>query len=214
MRMLNPNVLNRIFLLFHIILMSAIAFLPTLANAALLEEVVVTAQKREQSVYDVGISITAFTGEQIDRLGYTDSTKVAALAASVDVSAGGGGQNQQFVIRGASLNEFNEIAEGTTAIYIDEGYIANIGAGIFSLFDIERVEILRGPQGTLFGRNATAGLVHYVSRAPTDEVEGYADVTYGSYDQVNFPGRRQRAAGRGTICPGFNLLQPSRRDLQ
>ena len=157
-------------------------------TAAILEEIVETAQKREQSIYDVGIAITVFTGDQIDKLGYTDSTKVAALSSSVDVSAGGGGQNQQFVIRGASLNEFNEVAEGTTAIYLDEGYVANIGAGIFSLFDIERVEILKGPQGTLFGRNVTAGLVHYISREPTDEFEGCGDFTYGSCDQVNFQG--------------------------
>ena len=197
MRLLSSGIIRHTFQFLPLILTSALALLPTLASATLLEEVVVTAQKREQSVYDVGISITAFTGNQIDQLGYTDSTKVAALAASVDVSAGGGGQNQQFVIRGASLNEFNEIAEGTTAIYLDEGYIANIGAGIFSLFDIERVEILRGPQGTLFGRNATAGLVHYISRAPTDEFEGYADLTYGSYDQVNFQGAVGGSLGGG-----------------
>jgi len=166
----------------------ALAFAAGPLHAAELEEVVVTAQKREQTLQDVGIAITAFSGEEIDQLGYTDSTKVALLAPSVDVSAGGGGQNQQFVIRGASLNEFNEIAEGTTAIYVDEGYIANIGAGIFSIFDVERVEILKGPQGTLFGRNATAGLVHYVTRGPTDEFEAYADLTYGSYDQFNFQG--------------------------
>ena len=197
MRLFHSGITLCAFPFFSYILASALAFLPVIASAALLEEVVVTAQKREQSVYDVGISITAFTGDQIDQLGYTDSTKVAALAASVDVSAGGGGQNQQFVIRGASLNEFNEIAEGTTAIYLDEGYIANIGAAIFPLLDMERVEILKGPQGTLFGRNATAGLVHYISRAPTDEFEGYGDVTYGSYDQVNFQGAVSGPLGEG-----------------
>jgi iron complex outermembrane receptor protein len=160
----------------------------SLVHAQGLEEVLVTAQKREQAISDVGIAITAFTGDQLDNLGWVDSTKIAQLAAGVDISAGGGGQNQQFVIRGASLNEFNENVEGTTAIYLDEGYIANIGAGIFGMYDIERVEILKGPQGTLFGRNATAGLVHYVSRAPTEELEGYADLTVGDFDLVNFQG--------------------------
>lgn len=179
---------KRVILCCRAALMIMLGFGISLVHAQELEEVVVTAQKREQALSDVGISINVLTGDQLDRLGWTDSTKVAALASGVDISAGGGGQNQQFVIRGASLNEFNENVEGTTAIYLDEGYIANLGAGIFGMFDIERVEILKGPQGTLFGRNATAGLVHYISRSPTEELEGYVDLTLGDFDLVNFQG--------------------------
>ena len=91
MHLVNSGIFNRIHPFFCLILTFSFALPTSAVLAALLEEVVVTAQKREQSVYDVGISITAFTGDQIDQLGYTDSTKVAALAASVDVSAGGGG---------------------------------------------------------------------------------------------------------------------------
>ncbi len=179
---------KRVILCCRAALMIMLGFGISLVQAQVLEEIVVTAQKREQAISDVGIAITAFTGDQIERLGWTDSTRIASLASGVDISAGGGGQNQQFVIRGASLNEFNENVEGTTAIYLDEGYIANIGAGIFGMFDLERVEILKGPQGTLFGRNATAGLVHYISRSPTEELEGYADLTLGDFDLVDFKG--------------------------
>ena len=76
------------------------------------------------------------------------------------------GQNTQFTIRGVTQTDFNDIVEAPNAVYLDEGYIAVAQAQTFALFDIERVEILKGPQGTLFGRNATGGLVQYVSRKP------------------------------------------------
>lgn len=164
------------------------SFAGNAAAQSITDEVIVTSQKRNQAVSDVSIAVTALPGDLISQLGLTDSTKISTLSAGVDISAGGGGQNSQFVIRGASLNEFNEIAEGTTAVYLDEGYTANIGAASFPLHDIERVEILKGPQGTLFGRNATAGLVHYITAAPTQDTEGYAEATYASFNQVNVQG--------------------------
>ena len=148
-----------------------------------LDEVVVTAQKREQAAQDVGIAITAFTGEQLKALGVEESIDVAAFSPGVHTSGNIAGQNTQFAIRGVTQNDFNDIIEAPSAVYLDEGYLAVAQAQTFGLFDIERVEILKGPQGTLFGRNATGGLVQYVSNKPSfDEVEGYADLTYGMFD--------------------------------
>lgn len=148
-----------------------------------LDEVVVTAQKREQAAQDVGIAITAFTGYQLKALGVEESIDVAAFSPGVHTSGNIAGQNTQFAIRGVTQNDFNDIIEAPSAVYLDEGYLAVAQAQTFALFDIERVEILKGPQGTLFGRNATGGLVHYISNKPSfDEVEGYADVTYGLFD--------------------------------
>jgi iron complex outermembrane receptor protein len=158
------------------------------AQAQVLEEVIVTAQKREQAIQDVGISVTAFTGEQIDRLGLLESTEVAALAPGVHVSAESAGQTRQFTIRGVTQNGFDGHLEAPNAVYIDEGYLATPQSQVFALFDLERVEILKGPQGTLFGRNATGGLVHYITRKPTETFEAFADVTYGSYNQVRVEG--------------------------
>ena len=158
------------------------------AQGSALEEVIVTAQKREESIQDVGIAITAFSGEQLDALGITDSTAIAEFTPGVHISGNNAGYTQQFTIRGATQNDFNDLAEAPNAVYVDEAYQAAGQAQLFSQFDMERVEILKGPQGTLFGRNATGGLVHYVTKKPTDEFEGYGDFQYGRYDTIRFEG--------------------------
>ncbi|NKB39385.1 MAG: TonB-dependent receptor plug domain-containing protein [Gammaproteobacteria bacterium] len=169
------------------------AFMPVLltmsyaVDAALLEEVVVTAQKREQNLQDVGVSVTAFTGGQIRELGYTNTIDIAAQTPGLGII--------QFHptlttvnIRGISQNDFADHLEPPIAMYVDETYVSAMGAGHAQLYDLERVEVLRGPQGTLFGRNATGGLMHYISAAPTEENEGFLEFTYGSYDQKKFQG--------------------------
>jgi iron complex outermembrane receptor protein len=175
---------------------------------SVLEEVIVTAQKREQNIQDVGIAITAFTGDQMTALGVEESFDIAKFTPGVHISGNLAGQNTQFTIRGVTQNDFNDIIEAPTAIYLDEGYIAIAQGQTFATFDIERVEVLKGPQGTLFGRNATGGAVQFFSRKPSfDSVEGFADVTVGRYDSnsdansIRFEGAvggpfSDRAAGR------------------
>ena len=165
-----------------------VAAIPGIASAQLLEEIVVTAQKREQSIQEVGIAITAFTGDQIDQLGFESSTDIADLTAGVFTAGNLGGQTQLFTIRGVVQNDFLDVTESPVAVYIDEGYVPMIQGQLFASFDTDRVEVLKGPQGTLFGRNATGGLVHFISRKPTREFEAFGDITYGSYDQVRFEG--------------------------
>ena len=131
------------------------AILAAPLQAAVLDEIVVTAQKREQDIQDVGISVSAFTGEQLKALNIQDSSQIAAFVPGVHRGGALAGQNTQFTIRGVTQNDFNDIVEAPNAVYLDEGYIAIAQAQTFALFDIERVEILKGPQGTLFGRNAT-----------------------------------------------------------
>ena len=115
--------------------------------------------------------------------GVERSFDIAKFTPGVHVSGNLAGQNTQFSIRGVTQNDFNDIIESPNAVYLDEGYIAIAQANTFAVFDIDRVEILKGPQGTLFGRNATGGLVHYISRKPSlDQVEGYVDATYGWFD--------------------------------
>ena len=158
------------------------------AQTGILEEITVTAQKREQSIQDVGIAITAFSGTQIREMGFIDSFDIARMTPGVHISGNNGGQKTLFTIRGVTQNDFNDQTEAPNAVYIDEGYVGFGQGQVFGLFDLERVEVLKGPQGTLFGRNATGGLVHFISKRPTRETEGYADFTYGSYNQANFEG--------------------------
>jgi iron complex outermembrane receptor protein len=151
--------------------------------SSLLEEIIVTAQKREQNLQDVGIAITAFSGAQLDALGVQQSIDIATFTPGVHISGNLAGQNTQFSIRGVTQNDFNDIVEAPNAAYLDDGYLAVAQAQTFAVFDIDRVEILKGPQGTLFGRNATGGLIHYVSTKPSLEAtSGYIDLSIGRFD--------------------------------
>ncbi|GEQ98301.1 hypothetical protein JCM17844_19380 [Iodidimonas gelatinilytica] len=170
-------------------------------RGGLLEEIVITAQKREQSLQSVGIAVTAISGEQMREYGVEKSYDIAAMTPGVHISGNLAGQNTQFTIRGVTQNDFNDIVEAPNAAYLDEGYIAISQAQTFAVFDIDRVEILKGPQGTLFGRNATGGLVHYLSNQPTfDSVEGYVDAEYGFFDSpAHANGGRIEAALGGPL---------------
>ena len=161
--------------------------LSVISGAALgqsvLEEVVVVAQKREQNLQDVPIAITAFTGEQLNALGIRESVDIAMFTPGVHVGGSQAGQMSTFTIRGVTQNDFNDIVETPNAVYLDDGYLAIAASQTFAQFDLDRVEILKGPQGTLFGRNATGGLVHFISNAPSfDGVEGYVDFEVGEFD--------------------------------
>ena len=152
------------------------------AQESVLEEIIVTAQKREQSLQDVPIAVNAFSGEQLRALGVQQSIDIAAFNPGVHISGNLAGQNTQFSIRGVTQNDFNDIIEAPNAVYLDEGYLAVAQAQTFAVLDVDRVEILKGPQGTLFGRNATGGLVHYLSNKPSfDEFSGFVDLEAGFF---------------------------------
>jgi len=150
-----------------------------------LEEIIVTAQKREQSMQDVGIAVTAFGDKQIRELGFTDSTDIVAMTPGLVYTTPNAESSViNFFLRGVGLNDFADANENPVAVYVDDVYRPASGGLSFQLFDLQRVEVLRGPQGTLFGRNTTGGLVHFISKRPTDELDGYVDLTYGSYNQI------------------------------
>jgi iron complex outermembrane receptor protein len=154
---------------------------PTAADNA--GEIVVTAQKRQQNLQDIGVSVTAIGSEQLSILGRQDVTALANEVPNLEV-------NQYsptitiFNIRGVSQNDFTDAQEAPIAFYQDEVYISSLGAISGMNFDLDRVEVLRGPQGTLFGRNATGGLVQFISAKPTDQEEGFLTTTFGSYGEV------------------------------
>lgn len=158
------------------------------ASAQVLEEILVTAQKREQSMQDVGIAITAISGEQMEALGYTNAQQVTAMAPGVSTVQPNGEANYAIAIRGVANSDFTTNVESPVALYLDEVYISQMSGAGFMLFDMERVEILKGPQGTLYGRNATGGLAHYLTRKPTQEFEGYGRLIIGDYEQIKFDG--------------------------
>ena len=154
------------------------------AGAQVLEEITVTAQKREQDLSDVGISITALSGKQLKDLGLTNTTQLDEQVPGLMITDYGSGVTTQYTIRGSSQLDFADHHEPPVAVYMDGAYNSFVAGVGFNFFDVERVEVLRGPQGTLFGRNATGGLVHLITARPTREPEGYVEVTGGEYEQI------------------------------
>ncbi len=171
------------------------------ASSVFIEEIVVTAQKREERLQDTPVSVTAFTGEVIEKLGLRQSVDVTAQTPNFSVGYPNGDTGvPALFIRGVGLNDFGTLNQGPIASYVDESYIASNAAQIFQLLDIDRVEVLRGPQGTLYGRNATGGAVNFVSRKPTPEWDGWARAGYGSWETTKFEG-----AFGGPIADGLGI---------
>lgn len=159
------------------------------AQSPVVEEVVVTAQKRAESAQDIPLSVTALSGDALAELGIADSIQLSRQTPGLNVGTPvGEGNNPAFTLRGVGLNDFNDNNEGPIAIYTDEIYNAALAGLTFQLFDTERVEVLRGPQGTLYGRNATGGLIHFISRKPSSTLEGYGTLQYGRYDEMKAEG--------------------------
>ena len=144
-----------------------------------IEEILVTATKRAQNLQDVSVSMTALSGDKIDAFGFEDTRDI--FSQIPNVSSSEGSYSADVTIRGNSTLNPTLAGEDNVALYFDEVYrpAAFFGGGV--MMDLERAEVLRGPQGTLFGRNSTAGLVHFISRKPTEEQEGYLNFEYGSF---------------------------------
>lgn len=148
-------------------------------------EIVVTANRREQNLQDVGIAVTAISGESLRQRGITSSTELSQLTPGVYTSGSLGGQSQQFTVRGVTQSDFNDGIEAPVAVYIDGLYIPTQQGQTMALFDVERVEILKGPQGTLFGRNATGGLVNTIIAQPKlGSLGGEASLSYGRFNEL------------------------------
>ncbi|MEM1090350.1 MAG: TonB-dependent receptor [Pseudomonadota bacterium] len=223
----NPLKTQRRTLLFAAVAMAMSAG----AGAQVLEEVVVTAQKREQNLQDVGISVTAYSGEQMKALGITNTVEITEQIPGLQMTTFSPNLTV-FNIRGVSQNNFTDNLEAPVAVYIDDAYVASMNALNGQLFDMERVEVLRGPQGTLFGRNATGGVIHYITKgADEEETNGYLSVLGAEFGRVAVEGAvggsisdtvRYRVAFRQEESDGFiesapfpegNPLPPSGTDL-
>jgi len=152
-----------------------------------LQEIIVTAQKREQSLQDVPIAISAIGSETIQANRVGNVTDLSGLAPGLTtMPTPGGSQTPQFSMRGTTTNGSVQGSDRGVGIYIDGVYIAAARGAIFDLPDIQRIEVLRGPQGTLFGRNSTAGAISIVTRDPTGEIGVKATATVGNRNEYRF----------------------------
>lgn len=150
------------------------------------EDIVVTAQRRAESVQTTPIAITALGGDTLQERRVIAIEGLNTMVPNLNFARYGG--VAQVAIRGLAFDVINPGAEGRAAIYNDNIYVSRPTAGLANFFDVERVEVLRGPQGTLYGRNATAGAINIISRDPTRELEGYGRITVGNYEHLQFEG--------------------------
>ena len=158
------------------VFLSHILFI-TSVQAAVLEEVVVTAQKREQSLQEVPVSVSVLSDETLDRRVITDTRSLAQAAPSINFQDGFAPIATNFSIRGIGSYLISASIQPSVSLVVDGVPLARTGEFITELSDIERIEVLRGPQGTLFGRNSTGGAINVVTKRPGDEFEGSVSVS-------------------------------------
>lgn len=157
-------------------------------RAQQLEEVVVTAQKREQSVNDVPIAISAYGGELVADLGVRSAEDMTKLTAGLEVSNSGGTGTKVWTIRGVGFSDYSTGASSTVGLYVDEVAVPYPVMSTGTFFDVERIEVVKGPQGDLYGRNTTAGQINVVNRQPTQELEAGVNLGYARYETFDAEG--------------------------
>jgi len=158
-------------------------------TGVVIEEMTVTARKLEESLQDAPISITAYSGDGLEARGITNIGEIAPFVPNLSFqnnpSFGGAGNTAAIYIRGIGQKEFLPTTEPGVGLYVDGVYIARSVGGILDLVDVERVEVLRGPQGTLFGRNTNGGAISITTKKPGEELSGRMSTTMGSDGRVD-----------------------------
>ena len=149
------------------------------AQGGLLEEIVVVAQKRTASAQDVPMAISAVSGQTARDLGWSNAEDIVAQIPNVSLDESAARSEPSFRVRGLGAEVLNSAGQSPVGVYVNEVYINNLQGRGIALFDLERVEVLRGPQGTLWGKNTTAGAIHFITRRPSHEADGYALASVG-----------------------------------
>lgn len=161
--------------------------------SSLMEEVTVTARKREEGLQDTPIAVSAFSGESLDARGIQKVDDIAQITPNMTfdniVTNGGGGSSAAIFLRGVGQRDFLPSADPGVGLYVDGVYFARSVGSVLDLIDVERVEVLRGPQGTLFGRNTTGGAVSIHTVKPHEELEGSVRVRTGTDDRLDVVGK-------------------------
>ena len=154
-------------------------------GAGMLEEVVVTAQRREQTLQSVPMAISAFTGADLAGLQADNLDSLQGAVPNLNLVQGRGSNSSVNVfIRGVGQPDALQSFDPAVGIYLDDVYMSRIQGGLFKLYDIERIEVLRGPQGTLYGKNTPGGAIRLITRTPGQELEAQAGLLVGNYDRV------------------------------
>ena len=152
------------------------------------EEILVTSQAGGKNLQDVGVSVSAFDSDYLEALGAQNISDIAQFTPNLDIRSVFAASNPTLFIRGVGLRDFNANSQSSVAVYNDSIYMNSPAGQLGQFFDLSGVEVLRGPQGALYGRNASAGAILVNSRKPTGVFNGYSQVKYGSFDEVAVEG--------------------------
>ncbi|MFT3977840.1 MAG: TonB-dependent receptor [Sphingomonas bacterium] len=158
------------------------------STAAQVQDVIVTAQKRSERLQDVPIAVTAITAEAIQNRRTLDLVDLSNQAPGLQIKSDDNGANPRIFIRGVGVNDFNPATNSAVGIYADGVYVASPLAQRLAFFDLQQVEVLRGPQGTLYGRNTTGGAINVTSKLPGNTTEADISAEYGRFNSVNVQG--------------------------
>ncbi|HEU4968513.1 TonB-dependent receptor [Sphingomonas sp.] len=158
------------------------------AQAANAGDIIVTATRRAEALSDVPIAVSAVSSESLQNSGASDIRQLNQLAPSLLVSSTGSEANGSARIRGIGTVGDNPGLESSVAVFVDGVYRSRSGIGLNELGEVDRIEVLRGPQGTLFGRNASAGLIHIITKKPSFTFGGFGELNYGNFDYVRAAG--------------------------
>ena len=171
---------------------AAALLLPALGRAAdsdtALDEVVVTAQRRSQSAQEIGVAISTVGGDDMRALRVQQPLDLSTISPSLSTMNATTDGTPLFLVRGIGLDDFNNNNSSGVGTYLDEVFASFPGFLNDALYDVDRVEILKGPQGTLYGKNTAGGAINIISRRPTDTPEGYIDVDYSRWNTVELAG--------------------------
>ncbi|HUG04728.1 MAG TPA: TonB-dependent receptor plug domain-containing protein, partial [Steroidobacteraceae bacterium] len=162
---------------------------PVVAQQSALEEVTVTATRRTERLQEVASSASVFSGEDLRALRVLQPLDLAEQTPGLLAKYGPNGlATVGFYVRGVGINDFTGTVDPSVGVYVDEVFQPTPDMLNFAVHDIARVEVLRGPQGTLYGRNSTGGAINFITARPTEEFEGFARAGYGSYDTFTVGG--------------------------
>jgi iron complex outermembrane receptor protein len=157
-------------------------------EATALEEIVVTAQKRSENLQDVPVSVTAFTADQLKDQRVGDVLALSGLSPGLQIKTDDNAANPRIFIRGIGVNDFNPATASAVGVYVDGVYVASPLAQMAGFYDLQQVEVLRGPQGTLYGRNTTGGAINVTTKKPSSTPEGDLAVDYGRFNALKVEG--------------------------
>ena len=173
------------------VLMFGLLSFPAVAESddgAIIEEIIVTAQKRQENIQDVPISMASYSGDFLEAAGIDGLHDLTNYAPNFRVDTHGTPRNSSIKIRGIGSYAQNAGIDSSVGVYLDDVYVPRIGAMLGNLVDIRSIEILRGPQGTLYGRNTPVGTLNMRTRRPTEDFEGFVKATGGNYDRQQLSG--------------------------